>query len=88
MPSDAAGWVIEVQSVQPPTRGPALIAAAAFISSRMISELLLCERNLLVLSFMHPLCRTGRIDSQEILQSLRDLGVHISEEQAEKILKR
>uniref|UniRef100_A0A674MFW7 Solute carrier family 25 member 25b n=1 Tax=Takifugu rubripes TaxID=31033 RepID=A0A674MFW7_TAKRU len=29
----------------------------------------------------------GRIDSQEILQSLRDLGVHISEEQAEKILK-
>jgi len=30
----------------------------------------------------------GRIDSQEIMQSLRDLGVHISEEQAEKILKR
>lgn len=30
----------------------------------------------------------GRIDSQEIVQSLRDLGVNISEEQAEKILKR
>lgn len=30
----------------------------------------------------------GRIDSQEIMQSLRDLGVNISEEQAEKILKR
>ncbi|XP_029024484.1 calcium-binding mitochondrial carrier protein SCaMC-2-B [Betta splendens] len=29
----------------------------------------------------------GRIDSQEILQSLCDLGVNISEEQAEKILK-
>lgn len=31
---------------------------------------------------------SGRIDSQEIMQSLRDLGVHISEQQAEKILKR
>lgn len=30
----------------------------------------------------------GRIDSQEIVQSLRDLGVKISEQQAEKILKR
>ncbi|KAM9734606.1 calcium-binding mitochondrial carrier protein SCaMC-2-B-like isoform 3-T4 [Menidia menidia] len=30
----------------------------------------------------------GRIDSQEIMQSLRDLGVNISEEQAEKILRR
>lgn len=30
----------------------------------------------------------GHIDSQEIMQSLRDLGVHISEQQAEKILKR
>ncbi|KAK0146706.1 Calcium-binding mitochondrial carrier protein SCaMC-2-B [Merluccius polli] len=29
----------------------------------------------------------GRIDSQEIMQSLRDLGVNISEQQAEKILK-
>ncbi|KAM9734605.1 calcium-binding mitochondrial carrier protein SCaMC-2-B-like isoform 2-T3 [Menidia menidia] len=29
----------------------------------------------------------GRIDSQEIMQSLRDLGVNISEEQAEKILR-
>ncbi|XP_068429510.1 calcium-binding mitochondrial carrier protein SCaMC-2-B isoform X2 [Clinocottus analis] len=29
----------------------------------------------------------GRIDSQEIMQSLRDLGVSISEEQAEKIMK-
>ncbi|KAA8584674.1 hypothetical protein FQN60_008459 [Etheostoma spectabile] len=29
----------------------------------------------------------SRIDSQEIVQSLRDLGVNISEEQAEKILK-
>ena len=33
-------------------------------------------------------CDAGRIDSQEIMQSLRDLGVHISEQQAEKILKR
>lgn len=31
---------------------------------------------------------TGRIDAQEIMQSLRDLGVKISEQQAEKILKR
>lgn len=31
---------------------------------------------------------TGRIDAQEIVQSLRDLGVKISEQQAEKILKR
>ncbi|XP_032163050.1 calcium-binding mitochondrial carrier protein SCaMC-2 isoform X10 [Mustela erminea] len=30
----------------------------------------------------------GRIDAQEIMQSLRDLGVKISEQQAEKILKR
>lgn len=30
----------------------------------------------------------GRIDAQEIVQSLRDLGVKISEQQAEKILKR
>ncbi|KAM8871800.1 calcium-binding mitochondrial carrier protein SCaMC-2-B isoform 1-T1 [Synchiropus picturatus] len=30
----------------------------------------------------------GQIDSQEIMQSLRDLGVSISKEQAEKILKR
>ncbi|XP_023678863.1 calcium-binding mitochondrial carrier protein SCaMC-2-B isoform X5 [Paramormyrops kingsleyae] len=30
----------------------------------------------------------GHIDSQEIMQSLKDLGVHISEQQAEKILKR
>uniref|UniRef100_A0A8D0U7H5 Solute carrier family 25 member 25 n=1 Tax=Sus scrofa TaxID=9823 RepID=A0A8D0U7H5_PIG len=29
----------------------------------------------------------GRIDAQEIMQSLRDLGVKISEQQAEKILK-
>ncbi|KAK7895796.1 hypothetical protein WMY93_021121 [Mugilogobius chulae] len=29
----------------------------------------------------------GRIDSQEIMQSLLDLGVHISEEQADQILK-
>ncbi|XP_055018304.1 calcium-binding mitochondrial carrier protein SCaMC-2-B-like isoform X2 [Boleophthalmus pectinirostris] len=29
----------------------------------------------------------GRIDSQEIMQSLCDLGVHISEEQADQILK-
>lgn len=29
----------------------------------------------------------GRIDSQEIMQSLCDLGVNISEEQAEKILR-
>ncbi|CDQ76426.1 unnamed protein product [Oncorhynchus mykiss] len=29
----------------------------------------------------------GRIDKQEIMQSLRDLGVNISEQQAEKILK-
>ena len=31
---------------------------------------------------------TGRIDAQEIMQSLRDLGVKISEQQPEKILKR
>ncbi|XP_067868269.1 calcium-binding mitochondrial carrier protein SCaMC-2-B isoform X4 [Heterodontus francisci] len=30
----------------------------------------------------------GKIDAQEIMQSLCDLGVHISEQQAEKILKR
>ncbi|XP_063288626.1 mitochondrial adenyl nucleotide antiporter SLC25A25 isoform X3 [Pelobates fuscus] len=30
----------------------------------------------------------GRIDAQEIMQSLRDLGTNISEQQAEKILKR
>lgn len=36
----------------------------------------------------HGLCVAGRIDSQEIVQSLRDLGVKISEQQAEKILKR
>ncbi|KAJ8388751.1 hypothetical protein AAFF_G00129840 [Aldrovandia affinis] len=29
----------------------------------------------------------GRVDSQEIMQSLRDLGVHISEKQAQRILK-
>uniref|UniRef100_A0A8C6TK84 Solute carrier family 25 member 25 n=1 Tax=Neogobius melanostomus TaxID=47308 RepID=A0A8C6TK84_9GOBI len=29
----------------------------------------------------------GRIDSQEIMQSLCDLGIHISEEQADQILK-
>ncbi|PWA24061.1 hypothetical protein CCH79_00019116 [Gambusia affinis] len=31
---------------------------------------------------------TGRIDSQEIMQSLRDLGIHLTEEQAEEILRR
>ncbi|KAG5840761.1 calcium-binding mitochondrial carrier protein SCaMC-2-A [Anguilla anguilla] len=29
----------------------------------------------------------GRVDTQEIMQSLRDLGVHISERQAQRILK-
>lgn len=36
----------------------------------------------------HWLIFAGRIDAQEIVQSLRDLGVKISEQQAEKILKR
>ncbi|KAJ8263323.1 hypothetical protein COCON_G00157800 [Conger conger] len=30
---------------------------------------------------------SGRVDTQEIMQSLRDLGVHISEKQAQRILK-
>lgn len=62
----------------------ARISTAALICSQS----LLRETNVLFQSFKRRLCRTGRIDSQEIQQSLRDLGVHISEEQAEKILKR
>lgn len=37
---------------------------------------------------LRALVIAGRIDAQEIMQSLRDLGVKISEQQAEKILKR
>lgn len=45
----------------------------------------MCEITLkLILAFFGE----GRIDSQEIMQSLRDLGVNISEDQADKILKR
>lgn len=38
--------------------------------------------------WLKPFLSAGRIDAQEIMQSLRDLGVKISEQQAEKILKR
>lgn len=57
-------------------RAPALISTAALNCSQLL------------VSVICRLCRTGRIDSQEILLSLCDLGVHISEEQAERILKR
>lgn len=49
-----------------------------------LKQLYCCK---LTLCKIDVLCK-GRIDSQEILQSLCDLGVKISEEQAEKILKR
>lgn len=55
----------------------------------VLPEILDPSSDFLSFSLSFCLCVfSGHIDSQEIMQSLRDLGVHISEQQAEKILKR
>lgn len=72
-------WIILCQNLRIPLRAVEIIKNKFWISPFLSLSPFF---SLSIFVFL------GRIDSQEIMQSLRDLGVHISEQQAEKILKR